>query len=48
VMVAAYERFGYTLIEVPTLDVEQRVQFILESLKGGPMIGQYYRVQFGC
>ncbi|MHA2810460.1 AAA family ATPase [Vibrio campbellii] len=43
VMVAAYERFGYTLIEVPTLNVEQRVQFILESLKGGPMIGQYFR-----
>ena len=32
-MVAAYHQYGYELIEVPTMSVEQRVDFILERLK---------------
>ncbi|EEZ86781.1 hypothetical protein VME_33610 [Vibrio harveyi 1DA3] len=32
-MVAAYHQYGYELIEVPTMSIEQRVDFILERLK---------------
>lgn len=32
-MVAAYQQYGYELIEVPTMSIEQRMDFILERLK---------------
>ena len=32
-MVEAYHQYGYELIEVPTMSIEQRVDFILERLK---------------
>ncbi|MEH0712159.1 ATP-binding protein [Vibrio owensii] len=32
-MVATYQQHGYELIEVPTMSIEQRVDFILERLK---------------
>ena len=32
-MVATYHQYGYELIEVPTMSIEQRMDFILERLK---------------
>jgi predicted ATPase len=37
-MVAAYAQYGYELIEVPTMSIEQRVDFILERLKHRQLI----------
>ncbi|WP_039989093.1 AAA family ATPase [Vibrio owensii] len=37
-MVEAYHQYGYELIEVPTMSVEQRVDFILERLKDRQLI----------
>ncbi len=34
-MVAAYTQFGYQLVEVPKLSVEERVEFILASIDAG-------------
>ena len=34
-MVSAYTRFGYQLVEVPKLSVEERVEFILASIDVG-------------
>ncbi|CDT14741.1 AAA family ATPase [Vibrio coralliirubri] len=34
-MVTAYNQFGYQLVEVPKLSVEERVEFILASLNSG-------------
>ncbi|EOD79697.1 hypothetical protein D515_01491 [Grimontia indica] len=33
VMVDVYQRFGYQLIEVPRLSVEERVRFVLEHIR---------------
>lgn len=37
-IVAAYQQYGYELIEVPTVSIEQRVDFILERLKDRQLI----------
>lgn len=37
-MVATYQQHGYELIEVPTMSIEQRVDFILERLKDRQLI----------
>ncbi|MFA0056458.1 AAA family ATPase [Vibrio echinoideorum] len=34
-MVSAYNQFGYQLVEVPKLSVEERVEFILASIDSG-------------
>lgn len=34
-MVTAYNQFGYQLVEVPKLSVEERVEFILTSIDSG-------------
>ncbi|HFG1893268.1 TPA: AAA family ATPase [Vibrio cholerae] len=34
-MVKAYERFGYELIEVPKVSVEERAEFILDTVGNG-------------
>lgn len=34
-MVSAYNKFGYLLVEVPKLSVEERVDFILASIDSG-------------
>ncbi len=34
-MVSAYTRFGYQLVEVLELSVEERVEFILASIDAG-------------
>ena len=32
-IVSAYEKFGYSLVEVPKISVRERVEFILEKIK---------------
>ncbi len=46
-MASAYEKFGYTLVEVPKASVEQRVEFILAMVKND-QTNQFTGLSFRC